>query len=144
MIILDSPVISALMQSTRDQAVEDWIQGQPVPLLYTTSITVYEIQRGIALLPDGHRKRRLDAAFALIIASEFQNRVLMLDGMAARRAAELSASRTARGLDIGWQDTMIAGIALANGGTVATRNVKDFRDLGARVVNPWDATSGQP
>jgi len=142
MIVLDSPVISSLMQATPDQAVQEWIERQPVPIIFTTSVTVYEIQRGIALLPEGHRKRRLDAAFAVIITSEFQSRVLSFDSTAARRAAELSANRTLRGLNIGWQDTMIAGIALANGAAIATRNVKDFRDLGARVVNPWDASSG--
>src|SRR5215213_226341 len=104
MIILDSPVISSLMQATPDQAVQEWIERQPVPIIFTTSVTVYEIQRGIALLPEGHRKRRLDAAFAVIITSEFQSRVLSFDSTAARRAAELSANRTLRGLNIGWQD----------------------------------------
>jgi len=32
---------------------------------------------------------------------------------------------------------MIAGIALAHGATIATANTKDFRDLGASVIDPW-------
>jgi predicted nucleic acid-binding protein len=35
-------------------------------------------------------------------------------------------------------DAMIAATALAAGGdTIATRNVADFHDTGAHVVNPW-------
>ena len=32
---------------------------------------------------------------------------------------------------------MIAAICRATGSTLATRNVKDFDDLGLTVVNPW-------
>jgi len=142
MIVLDSDVVSTLMLEIRDKRLEEWLNRQPILSLVTTTITVYEIQRGIDLLPEGHRRRRLSTAFGAILSSGFQNRILPLNNAAAREAARLSAERTKRGLNIGWQDTMIAGIALANGAVVATRNFKDFRDLGARVINPWDASGG--
>jgi hypothetical protein len=34
---------------------------------------------------------------------------------------------------------MIAGIALANHATIATRNTPHFRDLSVPVINPWSA-----
>jgi predicted nucleic acid-binding protein len=37
------------------------------------------------------------------------------------------------------RDTMIAGIALAQNATLATRNVRHFDDLRVPVVNPWHA-----
>jgi predicted nucleic acid-binding protein len=141
MIVLDSDVLSALMREQRHPMVQRWIKNQSVRELVTTSITVFEIQLGISRLPEGHRKQRLQTSFAVIVISEFQNRILAFDAAAARIAAELSASRTALGLNIGVQDTLIAGIALAHDATIATGNVKDFRDLGARVVNPWDSAT---
>ncbi len=42
-----------------------------------------------------------------------------------------------RGKDIGIGDIQIAGIALANGATLATRNVKDFHGLDIPLVDPW-------
>jgi predicted nucleic acid-binding protein len=35
------------------------------------------------------------------------------------------------------RDTFIAGIAVAHGATLATRNTKHFEDLPMPVVNPW-------
>ena len=37
------------------------------------------------------------------------------------------------------RDTQIASIALARHATLATRNVKHFRDLNVPVVDPWKA-----
>jgi predicted nucleic acid-binding protein len=37
------------------------------------------------------------------------------------------------------QDTLIAATALANNLAIATRNVKDFKDIaGLSIFNPWE------
>jgi predicted nucleic acid-binding protein len=36
------------------------------------------------------------------------------------------------------RDTFIAGIALAQGAVLATRNTRHFDDLSTPVVDPWD------
>ena len=36
------------------------------------------------------------------------------------------------------RDTQIAGFALARRATLATRNVRHFRDLNVPVVDPWN------
>jgi predicted nucleic acid-binding protein len=40
-------------------------------------------------------------------------------------------------------DGMIAATTLAHGGSLATRNVDDFRDSGIDLVNPWQTTAVQ-
>ena len=37
------------------------------------------------------------------------------------------------------RDTMIAGIVLSRHATLATRNVRDFDDISASIVDPWAA-----
>ena len=135
MIILDSDVISAMM--ARNQIVHRWANGFVPQELWTTSVVAYEVRRGIALLPPGRKQQDLDLAFKRILDGVFAGRVLPFDARAAHETALLSANRTQRGLNIGLADTMIAGVAIALRADVATGNVKDFLDIGARVINPW-------
>jgi toxin FitB len=134
-------VLSALMRDVPDAAVTHWINIQPAPAIWTTSINTFEIRHGIQRLPDGLRRRSLAVNFERALSTIFLDRVLPFDALAADHAARLWAERERRGSNIAIADTMIAGIILAYGATVATRNVKDFRDLGARVINPWDTVS---
>ena len=143
MIILDSDVLSAMMHEVPDAAVKSWLDKQPTDLIGTTSITIYEVRKGIERLPAGVRQRRLAATLERLLATHFLNRVFVFDALAAERAAFLSANRERVGLNIALGDTLIAGIVLAYDATIATGNVKDFRDLGARVVNPWETVSGR-
>ena len=48
--------------------------------------------------------------------------------------------RVCQGLDRG-PDAMLAGTALHHGLAIVTRNEREFRNTGARVVNPWTDTS---
>jgi predicted nucleic acid-binding protein len=137
MILLDSDVLSSLMQESRDEVIVKWLNSQPPSHLCTTSITIFEIRTGISLLPQGHRRRRLETALENALVTVLSKRVLPFDSAAALRSANLASERKSRGLNVGFADTMIAGIALAVEAKVATGNVKHFRDLGAHVINPW-------
>ena len=141
MIILDSNVLSSLMRDIPDPDIARWLNLQPPETVWTTAITTFEIRYGIHRMPVGIRRRRLTATFERLLATVFIDRILPFDAKAADQTARLSAERARRGLNIELADTMIAGIVLAYGASLATGNVKDFRDLGARVINPWDAAS---
>jgi len=67
-----------------------------------------------------------------------QHRILLFDADAAKAAALLAAERKEAGRPIDMRDTFIAGIALANSATIATRNIRHFSDLSVAVVNPWE------
>jgi predicted nucleic acid-binding protein len=64
--------------------------------------------------------------------------VLDFDNAAATEAAFLAAQRQKDGRSVDMRDTQIAGIALARRATLATRNVKHFRDLKVPVIDPWE------
>ena len=140
MIVLDTNVLSALMSPTPDPAIVAWLDPLPESFVWTTAITVFEIRSGIELLPLGRRRRVLDEAFARVLATDLRRRVLPFDAAAAQAAGALEARRRRTGFTDDVRDTQIAGIVLARQATLATRNTKDFRSLGARVINPWDAT----
>src|SRR5688500_137208 len=140
MIVLDTNVLSALMSPAPDPVMVAWLDSQPDPAVWTTAITVFEIRSGIELLPLGRRRQALDEAFGRVLATDLPRRVLPFDGAAAQAAGELEARRRRTGLTDDVRDTQIAGIVLARRATLATRNVKHFRDVGIRVINPWDST----
>ena len=116
-----------------------WLDRQPAESVWITSITLFEAYLGLALLPSGRRRRALEAAFARLLQEDLENRVLDFDSAAATEAASLAAARQKNGRPVDLRDTQIAGIALARRATLATRNVRHFRDLKILIVDPWAA-----
>lgn len=93
---------------------------------------------GIRILPDGKRKRELDAAIREVLAV-FATRILPFDLAAARHFSELAAKARATGQGFPVPDAYIAAIAAANGFAVATRDASAFTAAGLRVIDPWTA-----
>ena len=137
MIILDTNVLSALMRTVPDAHVVAWLDRQPAESVWITSITLFEAYLGLALLPSGRRRQTLEAAFARLLQEDLENRVLDFDSAAATEAASLAAARQKNGRPVDLRDTQIAGIALTRRATLATRNVRHFRDLRILIVDPW-------
>ena len=137
MMILDTNVLSALMQREPDSAVVEWLDRQSGDTVWITSITLFEARYGLKLLADGQRKALLEQRFDEFVQLDLANRVAVFDVRAAEQAAQLAADRKARGRPAELRDTFIAGIAIARGATLATRNAKHFEDLPTPIVNPW-------
>ena len=137
MIILDTNVLSVLMQATPDVRVIEWLDRQAPESIWITSITLFESRLGLALLPEGRRRQALEASFELLLNEDLQNRVLVFDAAAALEAATLAAARQRTGRPVDLRDTQIAGIAAARRASIATRNLRHFQDLTVPVINPW-------
>lgn len=137
MIILDTNVLSALMRQEPDPPVLRWLDLQAPQSIWITSITLFESRLGLALVPDGRRRRALESAFARVLDEDLENRVLPFDSDAAVHAATLAAQRQQAGRPVDIRDTQIAGIAQARRATLATRNVRHFEGLTIAVLNPW-------
>jgi predicted nucleic acid-binding protein len=140
MIILDTNVLSTLMRAAPDPPVVAWLDRQPAESVWITSITVFEVRLGLALLPRGHRRLALEGAFESLLEEDLENRVLDFDLAAASSAAALAAERQRAGRPVDFRDTQIAGIAVARRATLATRNARHFAGLKIPVVDPWTAT----
>lgn len=138
MIILDTNVVSALMNDPAEPAVIAWLDRQPRSSIWMTSITVFEIQSGLGTMVAGKKQTTLSQVFERIINS-IDHRIAILDEESALVAANLAALRRKKGRVGDLRDTLIAGIVLARNSSFATRNVTHFADIGATVVNPWVA-----
>ena len=137
MIILDTNVLSALMQQAPDPNVLAWLDQQPRSSIWTTAITVLEIRFGLQIMAAGKRRTLLMQGFDVLL-EKIGQRIAPFDDAAAQQAANLMAARQKRGRPGDLRDTMIAGIVLAQHATLATRNTSHFEDISS-VVNPWTA-----
>lgn len=137
MIILDTNVISEAFRPVPDQRVGEWLSAQPKDRVFTTAISKAELLTGLALLPDGERKRALADAIAAFFAEHLETPVLAFDEPAALQYARIFSQRRSKGRPISEMDCQIAAIALTGGYAVATRNDMDFAGCGIAVINPW-------
>jgi predicted nucleic acid-binding protein len=99
-----------------------------------SAVTLGELQEGI------ERTRKQDSTKARAIeawvdALEDSSNVLPMEGRSFREMARMMMDK-----DYLLYDIMIAATARLHGLTVATRNEKDFRHLGADIINPFKAS----
>jgi predicted nucleic acid-binding protein len=76
MFLLDTNVLSALMRHEAAPAVAAWVVGQPEGLLFTAAVCQAEILAGIAVMPEGRRRRALGVAAHAMFVEDFEQRVL--------------------------------------------------------------------
>ena len=120
MIFLDTNVILESLKRTPDPAVIAWLSRFDVELALST-ITIPEISYGIEKIrPDQRAARLSDGLDAW--RKRFADRIFAFTAPAALVYGAMmgKASRSGRPLSI--PDAMIAALAIANGGKLATRN----------------------
>ena len=137
MFIVDTNVISETMRAEPHVSVVTWLDSRPARDLFVTAITEAEIRSGVAMLPEGRRRRNLAEAAERVFGKMFAGRVLPFDGAAARAYAKIVSARRLAGRPISQADGQIAAIAYVRNMGVATRNVPDFVEMGVDVVDPW-------
>jgi hypothetical protein len=86
MFVLDTNILSAMMRLGRVPEVAAWIARQDEDRLFTSAISHAEIFAGLAIMPDGRRRRELENT-ARAMFEEFEGRVLAFDKEAAHEYA---------------------------------------------------------
>jgi predicted nucleic acid-binding protein len=137
MYLLDTDVLSELRKRKRDVQVMAWIDSVAPADLFLSTVTIFEIERGI------EQRRRDEPAFAQDLATWldttlrlYGERVLPLTVAIARRWGRLSAQIGNKNLDLA-----IAATALEHGLAVVTRNVAHYRSTGTAMENPFESRS---
>lgn len=138
MMVLDTNVVSELMRAQPAPSVLAWLDGLPPGDTWLASVVVAELLFGLARLPQGARKDALSQTVKAMLEQDFAGQVLPFDLAAAASYAHLVSQRERLGQPIGMADAQIAATCLAYGAALATRNTRDFADLGLTLVNPWE------
>ena len=140
MVVLDTNVVSELMRPAPDPTVEAWVTGRAAATLFFSAVGEAELLYGVAIMSAGQRRDALASEIEAMLREDFAGRVLPFDSEAARAYAEIAAARRADGRPVSQADVQIASIACSRGMAVATRNVRDFADMGIDIIDPWAAT----
>ena len=134
-LLLDTNVVSEMTKSPADPRVVAFLQVQRH--LWLSAIVIHELEFGIQILPQGRRRNLLRDANQRLVAN-FNGRILPLGRLEAEQAAAPRVRAQSCGHMLKLADALVAGTALANRLSVATRNVKHFVGLGVAIVNPWE------
>lgn len=97
-----------------------------------------EIGFGLAVLPDGKRRRTLQERFDRFLQRGFTDRILDFNLKAASVYGEIMAYRRQLGRPLSMADGQIAAIARSCGLAIATRNTKDFLNLELDLIDPYE------
>ncbi|MGP8330212.1 MAG: type II toxin-antitoxin system VapC family toxin [Methanosarcinaceae archaeon] len=135
--LLDTCVVSELIKKVPDEKVIQWIKVSDEEIFFLSVLTIGEIQKGIAKLPDSRRKFSIQRWLDRDLLERFSQRILTITIDIATAWGQIQGESESRGEPIPTIDGLIGATAIAHNLTVVTRNEKDLKKTGARIFNPW-------
>lgn len=137
--LLDTNCISELVRPQPEPRVLEWMEAADEALLYLSVLTVGEIRKGVAGLPQGKRRTRLETWLEVELQARFAGKIMPIDAAIADRWGLLAADAKRKGKALSVIDGLLAATALHHNLTVVSRNVGDFMNTPVQVLNPWEA-----
>jgi predicted nucleic acid-binding protein len=132
--LLDTNVLSELRRPDPNRGVMRWYEATTDAAMHLSVMTIGEFRKGLA------RLRRKDAERAAALALwldhllvPYESRVLQITPEIANVWGELNDPEPLPIID-----GFIAATAIVHDMVLVTRNVKDFRRTGVRLLNPFD------
>ena len=137
--LLDTNCISELVRPKPEQRVMEWMDAADETMLYLSVLTVGEIRKGLAGLPQGKRRTRLETWLEVELQARFAGRIVPIDAAITDRWGLLAAEAKRKGKGLSIIDGLLAATALHRNLTVVSRNSRDFANTQVPVLNPWEA-----
>jgi toxin FitB len=131
--LIDANVLSEPTRLDPNPGVVDWLSAHEEDFV-VDSIILGELCIGVLALPLGRKRAQLERWLAEVVETID---CLPWDAAVSRRWARLVVDLKRKGQPLPLLDGMIAATALAHGLTVVTRNARDFRKAGVKVVDPF-------
>lgn len=137
--LLDTNCISELVRLKPEPRVVEWMEAADEAMLYLSVLTVGEIRKGLAGIPQGRRRTHLETWLEVELRARFAGRIVPINVPIADRWGVIAADAKRKGKALSVIDGLLAATALHHNLTVVSRNVGDFTDTQVQVLNPWHA-----
>jgi predicted nucleic acid-binding protein len=134
--LVDTNVICEPRQKRPESKVVNWLKANESSL-YTSVLVTGEIRYGIDLLPANSVRRAGLLRWHEELLEIMAGRVLSINARVAEEWGRLQAEARARNVVLPAVDSLLAATARRYQLVLATDNVKDFRAVGLRIVNPF-------
>ena len=135
--LADTNIPSELTRRVPDARVAAFLREAAKEQVFLSVLTLGEMQKGVASLPDGDRRKQLEEWIENRMRPWFASRLLPVTEGIAKRWGLLAAEAKLRGAGLSVVDGLIAATTLEHDLALVTRNVKDFSQAGVKIVNPW-------
>ena len=139
--LVDTNVISALAptKAERPAALIEWLDRRSDDL-FLSVVTATEIRVRVAKAAREGATRKADSLQSWWSAIErlYGDRILPFDLKAATIAGAISDKAAAKGLHPGFPDIAVAATAAAHALVLLTRNLRHFRPLCDRAIDPFE------
>lgn len=128
--MLDTDILSEFLRGNPKVIAKVDEHLQEYGFINLSIITYYEILNGLLYKDAKKQLTRFEAFIAL-------NKVIPLTLRTAKTAAVIQADLRKKGSEIGHTDTLIAGIAIANGLQLVTNNTEHFKRIKGLEIANW-------
>jgi predicted nucleic acid-binding protein len=77
--LLDTNIISEAVRPRPEPLVLEWLEAADESLLYLSVLTLGEIRKGLAILPQSKRRTQLETWLEVELRARFSGRILPID-----------------------------------------------------------------
>src|SRR5882762_1067649 len=109
--LLDTNCISEIVRLKPEPRVMAWIEAAEETLLYLSVLTLGEIRKGLAALPQGKRRSRLETWLEVELQARFSARILSMDAR-CRSLGLARCKRNSKGKSLSAIDGLLAATAI--------------------------------
>lgn len=131
--IVDTNIISYAVKGV--ESAITWLADQDFNKLYISSITIFEIDYGCAIMPEGKRKIELTKGMKEII-NEFGSNIINIDYDILHVCAQIISDARKRGKQISLPDGLIASTARIYNFEVISRDTDPYTEAKVKFYNP--------
>ena len=132
--LLDTNILSEIRKGRYcDPNLSKWVKDTANDRHHVSVLSLGEIRKGIEIL----RRRSPEQCFVfenwlVTIRKEYENDILTVTNEISEQWGRMMAKQTKPIID-----GLLAATAITHRLTMATRNINDFKNVGVKVVNPF-------